>query len=417
MTYFVSKPSPTLEVNLQLTGSKSISNRLLLIQALSEKPFTIENCSTSDDSETIKRVLNERPFVIDVGPSGAAIRFLAAYFATQPREWTLQGTARLHERPIAPLVEALRTLGADIIYKKGDDRAPLLIRGRALQANAPLSLDATQSSQFASALLLIAPTLPTGLTLRLEGDRQSEPYLMMTLSLMEQCGASIEWLDQQTIRVEPTGYQPPASIQVESDWSSVAFWYALAALSENRDVRLQTFFPHSIQGDSALMEIMQAFGVETDSSIAGEIRLTKSSNPPTNRYYERSFKGQPDLVPYLVVMSGLLGKYVHFSDTAALMLKESDRLLSLKTELIKLGVDMDYSVKGLVTSFDRSKALSEPLIFDTYGDHRIAMALCEVAMTGKKVGIRDAEVVTKSYPEFWHDLEKAGFVIERPIED
>jgi len=399
-----------LEGSLHIPGSKSISNRLLIIRALSGIPFQINNLSLADDTCELDALLQSGNKHLNVGPAGTSFRFLTAYCAITPGEWIIEGTDRLHQRPIRPLVQALRQLGADIVSLNRNGKAPLRIRGKALKANGPVTIQSDQSSQFVSALLMIAPLLPGGLHVHLEGNLQSAPYIQLTLELMHLCG--IEYLfTERDIYIKEKAYTPPAVVEVESDWSSAAVWFAMAALAKEVNLKLTSFTPKSFQGDAALLNLAAQFGVST-SFIETGLLLTKNYKPEVTGMFEHDFNDNPDLVPYLLMLAALKKVNVHFTNIAALALKESDRLASMQAELLKVGVQMAYSQQSLHTKQNKDFHLPNILNFNTYNDHRMAMALSIPAMCGHIVTIENPSVVSKSYPNFWEHMQALGFVVE-----
>jgi len=409
----LSKPSRKLRGTIKLDGSKSISNRALIALALAgaESADWLSNLSTSKDTQTLLHLLEQDGNTFDAGDAGTTFRFMTAFLAIKPGEQVLTGSARMLERPVGPLVEALRELGADIQFLGIEGYPPLKIgemkpRARRVQVKADVS------SQFLSALLLIGPYLPQGLELVPEGPLVSRPYLEMTLGLMRHFGAVVEW--QGDAIVIPPGRYVPRPLAVEADWSAASYWYAMAAFSEELDLTLQGLQAHSWQGDSVLVETMQRFDIQ---SIFGEneVRLTKLGNAP-RPVFEKDFLACPDIAQTLSVVCAGLGTNGVFSGLETLSIKETDRIGALKTELAKVGVMFaklparfskkwpDKIFYNLADQADLSKLPR----FATYGDHRMAMAFAAFGMLGP-VEIENPEVVSKSYPQFWEHLKQLGF--------
>ncbi len=406
-------PSSTISI----AGSKSETNRLLLLQALYPN-IELQNLSTSDDSEVMIKALatiNQQPSTtnhfIDIHHAGTAMRFLTAYFAIQEgREVVLTGSARMKERPIQILVEALQQLGADITYEEAIGFPPLRIRGKKL-LNSKVSLQANVSSQYISALLLIAPKLENGLHLTLEGKLTSVPYIQMTLDLLNQIGINTK-LNQNTIEVFPSTDNPqPTTIAVESDWSSASYFYSIIALSKaGTQITLSSFKQNSLQGDSALVDIYKNFGVQTTFN-ENSIILTKiGRQPTTDNRQPLSFQlnNTPDLAQTIIVTCFGLGIGCHLTGLHTLKIKETNRLAALQNELTKLG--------AIVTTTDDAITLEPKTVIhsnikiETYNDHRMAMAFAPLALR-VPITILDAAVVSKSYPNFWNDLKSIGFEI------
>lgn len=412
----LSKPARNLHGTIGLDGSKSISNRALIALALMrEKPADwLSNLSTSKDTQTLLRLLAQDGGTFDAGDAGTTFRFLTAYLATQPGEQVLTGSARMLERPVGPLAEALRELGADIQFLGREGYPPLKIGEMKPRARS-VRVAANVSSQFLSALLLIAPHLPEGLELVPEGPLVSRPYLDMTLVLMRHFGAAADWRGEAIV-VEPGKYTPRC-LAIEADWSAASYWYAMAAFSEESGLTLQGLQEHSWQGDSVLAGIMQRFGVQT-TFVEGGLRLTKSGNLP-RPFFEKDFLECPDIAQTLAVVCAGFGTNGVFSGLETLSIKETDRIGALKTELAKLEVSFAklparFSKKSPETTFYNltGQANLESLPrFATYGDHRMAMAFSTFAMLNP-VEIENPEVVSKSYPQFWEHLRLMGFVVD-----
>lgn len=397
-------PNGIQSSSLQITGSKSETNRLLLLQALYDG-ITINNASESDDSEAMQKALAGNGDVVDIHHAGTAMRFLTAYYAIQEgREVTLTGSPRMKERPIGVLVDALRSLGADIEYAENEGFPPLKIKGKKLTAN-KVSIKANVSSQYITALLLIAAKLENGLEITLDGEITSRPYLEMTLALLREVGISATF-EGQTIKVLPsTNNHQPKTITVESDWSSASYFYSIVALSEmGTSVTLSCYKQNSLQGDSALANIYTDFGVDTVFTETG-ITLSKTRIP---NHGTLDLINTPDIAQTIAVTCFGLGIGCHLTGLHTLKIKETDRLEALKTELEKLGAAVTVTNDSLTLA--PSGDSKEDIAIATYNDHRMAMAF---APLGIKVPIiiNDAEVVSKSFPSFWDDLQTLGFAV------
>jgi 3-phosphoshikimate 1-carboxyvinyltransferase len=410
-----SKASRKLHGTITLDGSKSISNRALIVLALAgEKPGNwLSNLSTSKDTQTLLQLLEQSGTPFDAGDAGTTFRFMTAFLATQPGEQVLTGSPRMLERPVGPLVEALRKLGADIEFLGQAGYPPLKI-GAMKPRSRSVHVAANVSSQFLSALLLIGPYLPDGLELIPEGPLVSRPYLEMTLGLMRHFGATVAW-QGEAIVVEPGTYQPKPLV-VEADWSAASYWYAMAAFSDDLDLTLEGLQEQSWQGDSVLASMMQRFGIQTVFG-ANEVRLKKTGTPP-RPIFEYDFLACPDIAQTLAVVCSGLGIQGVFSGLETLSIKETDRIGALKTELAKVGsyfskLPARFSKKWPEKTFyslEEQAVLSSVPRFATYGDHRMAMAFAAFAMLGQ-IEIENPEVVSKSYPQFWAHLQQTGFEI------
>jgi 3-phosphoshikimate 1-carboxyvinyltransferase len=407
----LSHPSKKIQASIALTGSKSESNRALILQALSQGLVSVENLSKAADTQTLLHILNtqlgtQKPQHIDVGPAGTAMRFLTALLATQPGEYTLTGSRRMKERPIDILVDALQKLGAHINYLEQDGYPPLLIKGPFEQKETKISIQGNVSSQYISALLLIAPILPKGLCLELEGDLTSKPYLEMTLAMLAQSGIKHSWEGNQ-ICIEQQAFKA-STLVVEPDWSAASYWYALAALAQEANLSMPHLQAYSLQGDSKITELMANFGI-TSQFKNGELLLTKESKTPECKIFD--LKDCPDLAQTLIVCCAALGHEATFTGLETLKIKETDRIKALQTELLKIGVNLIE--KNLTYKLDCSKrVLPKKIQIATYEDHRMAMAFAPLALLIDEVEIMEPQVVVKSYPHFWDDLKTAGFEIK-----
>jgi 3-phosphoshikimate 1-carboxyvinyltransferase len=414
MIFHLHKKEPTVIGDIRLDGSKSISNRALLIQALAPEPFTIENLSTSDDSVAMQRLIGQDKGVLDVGPAGTTFRFLTAFFATRPGTQILTGSARMLQRPIGPLVEALKVLGADIEYTEKEGYPPLRINApKALGQSNMLTIPANISSQFISALLMIAPTLPQGLTIKLEGKLVSASYLQMTLDMMTFFGIKYQFTDQ-IIEVPAQAYISKP-YRVESDWSAASYHFSLAALAQQADLTLRGLQQDSMQGDSATVGLYEKLGLATSWFDDGLIIRKGGAVKPI---LEHDFILCPDIAQTLAVSCGGLGVLGNFTGLETLSIKETDRIQALKAELAKVGVSFaktpaKFSPRSGKTFYlvEGKAAWSTPPSFATYHDHRMAMAFAPLSVMAP-VKIEDPEVVGKSYPDFWKDLTTLGWEIQ-----
>lgn len=407
MTVVLQKSSLTQhKSSIVITGSKSESNRLLLLQALFPE-ITIENLSNSDDTKVMQYALSTSEDIIDIHHAGTAMRFLTAYFATQNnRSVVLTGSSRMKERPIKILVDALNTLGADITYLENKDCPPLKINGQNLTKD-KVSLKANVSSQYISALLLIAPKLKNGLELTLEGEITSVPYINMTLNLLHQIGVKTEFINN-VIKVFPkTVLEDSKTIVVESDWSSASYFYSIVALSPvGTEISLSSYKENSLQGDSVLAEIYKDFGVDTifsDHSI--QLSKSKVSKLKTLNY---QLNKAPDIAQTIAVTCLGLDIDCHLTGLHTLKIKETDRLEALKNEIEKLGGQVHITEDSLLLK--SSENLNTNVSIDTYNDHRMAMAFAPLALK-TTLKINDSYVVSKSFPSFWEDLKTLGFKI------
>ena len=369
-----------LQYDIQLPASKSESNRALMIAAYGGFDADIQNISDSRDTFVLKEALRDiqnKMSVINIADCGTAARFLTTFLACHEGEWILTGTERMKQRPIQPLVDALTALGADIRYVEREGFLPLQIHGQPIQGG-KVSIYMSQSSQFASSLLLAAPMLPKGIELELPGGLTSMLYLGMTMTMMRLFGAEVE-RSERTIKVNPKPYQP-TSFAVSSDWSAASYWYEMAAFSEECEIRLRGLSVPSLQGDSIIAEWMKSFGVCTTACEDGLV-LTKLSHEEQPLSFD--FTDCPDLYPTMAATCAGLHVEAQFTGIDNLRLKESDRVEAMRMELAKLG--------------------NQPLHFCAHGDHRVVMALAPLALNYGPVTFDHPEVVEKSYPRFWED--------------
>lgn len=411
----ISKPDRQLRGEVHLAGSKSISNRALIIQALCEEEFTIKRLANAKDTETLQELLCSYNEILDVGAAGTTFRFLTAYLASRPETQILTGSERMKQRPIGVLVDALRKLGADITYIEKEGYPPLRIEGNTnFGQNARLRIPASTSSQYITALLLLGPTLPQGIILELEGKIVSRPYIEMTLGLMAHFGVTHEW-EGNRIEVEPQAYQA-RPFTVEADWSAASYYYSLAALSDSCDLQLHGLFADSFQGDAALQNIYTSFGVQTTFNATG-LRLTKAEGTVAPAMFEYDFIACPDIAQTLAVTCAGLGTQGLFTGLETLRIKETDRIAALKAELSKVNSFFSKLPAHLVKAAEKEYYMLEEKAhweaaptFATYEDHRMAMAFAPLALYAP-IKIAEPKVVEKSYPDFWKDLSSLGFEI------
>ena len=389
-----------------ITGSKSETNRLLLLKALYPN-IVIENASNSDDSEVMNSALTSNNQTIDVHHAGTAMRFLTAYFASQESKTVLlTGSSRMKERPIKILVDALIQLGAEIEYLENDGFPPIKISGQKLTATR-VSLPANVSSQYISALLLIAPSLQNGLELELIGEITSASYINMTLKLLQEIGVKTSFVGNLIIVKPKSQDQKSKTIIVESDWSSVSYFYSIIALSkEGTKIELSSFKENSLQGDAVLATIYQQMGVETHFED-GKIKLIKNAKP-INQNLKLDLNSAPDIAQTIAVTAFGLGISCELTGLQTLKIKETDRLEALQNELSKLGASISITNDSL--QIEPTNSINSNRNIATYNDHRMAMAFAPLALK-TNINIENAEVVSKSYPNFWNDLKKVGFEI------
>ena len=395
--------STNIVKDIFISGSKSESNRMLVLQKLFRE-ITIHNLSDSDDTHHLQDALSSQDVEINVGHAGTAMRFLTAFFAIQQKRATiLSGSERMHQRPIKVLVEALRALGAEIYYLENEGFPPLKIIGKQLTKE-QVKINGNISSQYISALLLIAASLPNGLRIELIGEITSIPYINMTLSLLNQIGITTSFKDQ-IIQVHPFEEAKKHTLEVESDWSSASYFYSIAALSSiGSEIRLSSYKKESLQGDAILANIYKSFGVETvyeTNSII--LRKTKE---PNKEHLSIDLNKAPDIAQTIAVTCYGLGVSCELLGLHTLKIKETDRLEALHSELTKLGANISVTSNSLYLK-SRSEIVAGGSI-ETYNDHRMAMAFAPLGMK-IPLEILDADVVTKSYRNFWKDLQKIGF--------
>jgi 3-phosphoshikimate 1-carboxyvinyltransferase len=393
-----------LQAQIAVTGSKSETNRLLLLQALFPN-ITLANTSNSDDSEVMQKALEGNEEIVDIHHAGTAMRFLTAYFAVKDgREVVLTGSQRMTERPIKVLVEALEQLGAKISYEKEAGYPPIRIKGQKITAS-KVTIPSNVSSQYISALLLVAPKLENGIELTLVGEITSVPYIKMTLALLDDLGIKTSF-EGNTIKVYPKAEVTTKEMVVESDWSSASYFFSLVALADTASITLSSYKENSLQGDSALVEIYKQMGVKTHFE-GNQMTLTKEENFKLETL-NFELNNTPDIAQTIVVTCLGLGIGCHLTGLHTLKIKETDRLEALRIELTKLGADISVTNDSL--TLVASNNINHNIKIATYNDHRMAMAFAPLALKVPII-IENAEVVSKSYPDFWEDMKKIGFQI------
>lgn len=427
MDYRIFPPEGFMEATVRVSMSKSITARALTIAALTSGPLLPEQISTCADSLVLAKALGlevdaqgvpsgsitlpGQGQTINIGGAGTAMRFLTALLAaTQGTDAILDGDERMRLRPISPLVDALRTLGADIEYAASEGFAPLHIKGRRLKGGT-IEMRPDVSSQFISALLMIAPLMEQGLRIEMRTDPVSRPYILMTLAMMERAGIETDY-QGYTISVPPATYRPFAQ-PAESDWSAASVWYAIEALAAG-EIGINELSTDSLQGDRRVAEVFARLGVATECP-GEEADVTLSVTPDQDARIDLDCSDIPDLVPAIAVTCAMLGTPFHLTGLATLRVKECDRVQALITELAKVGVQAESDGSDLRWDSRRRPILELPE-FDTHGDHRMAMALTAAAVYIPGIVIRQAEVTQKSYPEFWQQLSEAGFTLADPSE-
>ena len=417
---------PASDVTIQLPYSKSESNRVLVIDALAARTdgrLSADWCQQlaegngviangfkgiCDDTQVMLDWLSTLPQVVNIGAAGTAMRFSTALLCVLDQETVITGSERMKHRPIGILVEALRRLGAHIDYLEEEGFPPLRINGNADMEGGEVDLPGNVSSQYISALLMIAPTLKGGLLLHLTGDVVSKPYIDMTLQKMRLYGAKAGWTDERTITVAPSAYHRPTVAQVERDWSAASYWYELLALSEDQRmaIRLPGLYPNSVQGDARISILFEQLGVKTNWTEDG-ICLTKTSQVSSRFDYD--FVNEPDMAQTFVVTCCMLGIPFHFVGLQSLKIKETDRIHALRVELRKLGFDVqEANDSELIWNGERTEQTQQgaPVAIDTYDDHRMAMAFAPSVLTLGQLQVRHPEVISKSYPTFWDDFQQ-----------
>lgn len=426
MNYIISKPDRKLKGIVYLTASKSESNRVLMIQALSSRRFRVTNLADSMDTQILSEILKNETFPehentlrklnVEVsyytGPGGTTIRFLTAFFACREGVRILTGSDQMNKRPIKPLVDALNSLGAKITYLASEGCPPIRIEGSKLKGGS-IEMNADVSSQFITALLLIAPLLENGLTIHLKGRVVSRSYIMMTLKVLEHFGIKFKW-EGNVISVPRQEYQG-WDYHIESDWSAASYWYEMAALAEQVELYIKGLRRKSIQGDAVIANLFQFFGVNTEYTDDG-VKLTKSGYKAEALGFD--FADYPDIAQTAAVTASVLKIPMQLNGLYTLRIKETDRIHALKNELRKIDVNANsIGEASLEIRFDKNgqekkESVNHELHFKTYQDHRMAMAFAPLALVYPEVKIENPSVVKKSYPDFWNDLKAIGFEIK-----
>ena len=413
----LSAPKNSINSSIRLSGSKSISNRLLILNEVLNLGLTLQNCSTSEDTLLLKQALqqikNTTSATIDIGHAGTDMRFLTTLLSTKKGEWILTGSERMKQRPIGELVSALKLLGAEIDYLEKENFPPLKITGKKLNGG-KLEIDGSISSQFISAILLISPTFENGLELTLKNEIVSWPYIQMTLYLLNEFGIKTS-VNSNTINVSNSKILnlKPDIFKVESDWSSASYWYSVTALSKDATLTLTGLHEKSLQADSVLPAIYKNFGV-TSSFKNGNLILTKNSTVVNSFNYD--FTNCPDIAQTIAVTCFALGIEAILTGLKTLKIKESDRIVALKNELEKFGANVVITKSSLTIDkgyetqdIKLPTANCELIKIETHNDHRMAMSFAPLALMYKQLNIQSPEVVLKSYPLFWEDLKSVGF--------
>ncbi len=396
------------EVEIQLPASKSISNRVLIINALLSDPAPINNLSKAADTQILDRLLKSELPIYDAGDGGTTARFLLAYCALKGNACTITGSESLQRRPVAPLVDALNELGAGISYVNNPGCLPVKLSGSKLHRG-NVTVNGEISSQFISALMLIAPLLTDGLKITLTGEILSLPYIQMTASVMHYFGVDVI-VDQDQIYI-PSGNYSAMPFTVESDWSAASYWYEAVALSDGMEVVLPGLHQNSLQGDSIIHSYMDSLGVETLFEDSG-IRIRKKSNYRLPEYFTADFTGCPDIAPAIAVVCGVQNITADLTGLKNFRLKESDRASALQRELYNFNVKTDFCGGSKFKIYADSGLRMSRYTVKTYNDHRVAMCMSLLAAKIEKVIIADPEVVSKSYPDFYKDIQNAGFDVK-----
>ncbi len=408
-TVKISHPTQKIDVHIQIPGSKSESNRLLILNALSGNRLKIENLSTARDTQHLITVLSSTDETVDAIDAGTSMRFLTAYYCATNQHKVITGSARMKQRPVSSLVTALNEMGFDVRYKAKNGFLPIEINPVKIESISPeTSVEGNISSQFISALLLIAPFLPKGLKVNFTTELTSRSYIEMTLKILSHFGVKHEW-GESSISIQHSTLNTQQSYYVGGDWSSASYWYSIAFLADKTKIFLEGLKNEWTQGDRVMADWMKRFGVITTFNEQGALLEKIPTTYP--HMMKMNFRDNPDLAQTFAVMFAAKNIYATFSGLESLKLKETDRVTALKQELEKLNTRFDFSdmyefyqLKG------EFKISSEPI--KTYDDHRMAMSFAPLALTGS-IEIEKPEVVEKSYPDFWNDLEKAGFLISR----
>lgn len=408
MQFSISTNNKKLSGTIELPTSKSISNRVQIINALAYSPFPVANLSESDDTKVMCQVLESNTNKFDIGHAGTAMRFLTAFLSKIVGEWEITGSARMQQRPIKILVDALNKLGARIEYINNEGYPPLRIFGSNLKGG-KLELDGSISSQYISALLMIAPTIENGLELTLTNKITSASYIDLTLKLMAQFGIQYQWKGN-VITIKEQSYQV-IPFTVEADWSGASYWYQMAVLADETNILLQGLELNSLQGDCSQAKWFEDFGIQSTQE-GNAVRLTKTGKELPNKYVQ-NFVENPDIAQTFAAMCVCKQIPFHFSGLETLKIKETDRINALIVELEKLGANL-YEPKHGELVWDgvlNMEKFNSNVEIDTYHDHRMALAFAPIALSNGNITINDPMVITKSYPNFYNDLKKVGFTV------
>lgn len=406
MQHYQLTPPQDINATLTLTTSKSVCNRALIIGALCQDKVAIENISDSDDTKVLDAALNGKGPLFDIGAAGTAMRFLTAYLAQHEGEWQVTGSERMKNRPIGILVEALRHLGAEISYAEKEGYPPLLIKGKKLTGGT-LTLNSNISSQFISAILMIAPTLQGGLTLTLDGAIISRPYIQMTLDLMAYFGVESTW-EGQVISIPEKAYSAER-FEVEIDWSGASYWYEVVAFAKGASILLKNARETTYQGDAEVKNIFKALGVKTTFTDEGALLQNTGY---TMAYFEWDLIDQPDLAQTVVTTCAMKNIPFKISGLQTLRIKETDRIAALINELKKYGISISETAPGVLEWQGARCEKAENICIATYDDHRMALAFAPTAILHPNITIEEPAVVSKSYPHFWEDMKRVGFEVK-----
>lgn len=393
----------------ELPASKSISNRVLIINALSGSDKSVANLAKCDDTDVMVKALTSDSHLVDIGAAGTSMRFLTAYLSIQPGEWTITGSQRMKERPIQILVDALRFIGADIEYAENEGFPPLKIRGKEIEGG-DVEIDGSVSSQYISALMMIAPMLKKGLRIHLLNGVASVPYINLTLWIMNQFGADASF-SGNVIDVKPTKYKPIDYV-VESDWTGASYWFQIAALADVDEISLPALFEKTMQGDGVLRDIFSHLGVATEF-VDGGVKLRKTTFKNEADVFEWDFINCPDLAQTVVVTCCVLNRKFRFTGLKSLKIKETNRILALQQELKKFGYILNEPEEGSLEWSGEKCDENDNIAVDTYKDHRMAMAFAPIVLCHAPFIVNEPEVVSKSYPDYWKEFGKiSGIRIE-----
>ncbi|MBL4594343.1 MAG: 3-phosphoshikimate 1-carboxyvinyltransferase [Flavobacteriales bacterium] len=409
MAISISHSTQIVKGEIQLASSKSLSNRALIIRALCEDDFEIENLSNSDDTVVLQRLLNSKEKELNVNLGGTTMRFLTAFLAIKEGETILTGAERMKERPIKILVDALKQIGADIEYVEKEGFPPLKITGKKLEGG-KITINGSVSSQYISALLMVAPRLKNGLQINFEGEFVSKPYINMTIEMMRYFGASVRWEGNDHLIVEQGEYKAK-NILIEADWSAASYWYGMVAFAKEADVTLLGLKEESLQGDALVQGIYKNFGVTTEF-VEGGIRLTKNSEfRILNSELKIDFVNFPDITQTVAVTCAALNVQAKLTGLKTLRIKETDRIVALQSELNNLGFHVEVVGDDIIVNhISKEGCLLNRVEVKTYNDHRMAMAFAPLALLSE-ITIENENVVAKSYPNFWKDMESVGVEI------